>query len=140
MPRRAVAALPQNLMHRLPCKPISSVPKLANWTPFAVVIDSFLVRTANYAIGDRDGSHLMLSDKFKHLAGNVWIGTDVATIHFPVAELCHLCILGRHDAHSDLCCLAQVRAIERNRRDRPPSQSLSRFLPQALEKAIFHHS
>jgi hypothetical protein len=76
---------PQNLMHRLPCKPISSVPKLANRTPFAVVIDSFLVRTANYPIGDRYGSHLMLSDKFNHLAGNVWIGTDVATIHFPVA-------------------------------------------------------
>src|ERR1700724_1820003 len=76
---------PQILMYRLPCKPISSVPKLANRTPFAVVIDSFLVRTANYGIGDRDGSHLMLSNKFKHLAGNVWIGTDVATIHFPVA-------------------------------------------------------
>src|ERR1700732_3351474 len=73
------------LMQPLPCKPISSVPKLANRTPFAVVIDSFLVRTANYAIGDRDGSHLMLINKFKHLAGNVWIGTDVATIHFPVA-------------------------------------------------------
>src|SRR6266849_1016993 len=84
-PSRTVAALPLNLMHPLSCKPITSVPKLANRTPFAVVIDSFLVRTANYAIGDCDGSHLMLSDKFKHLAGNVWIGTDVATIHFPVA-------------------------------------------------------
>ena len=72
-------------MHPLPCKPIASVPKLANRTPLAVVINSFLVRTANYAIGDRDGSHLMLLDKFKNLAGNVWIGTDVATIHFPVA-------------------------------------------------------
>ena len=51
----AVAALRKNLMHRLSCKPISSVPKLANRTPLAVVIDSFLVRTANYAIGDRDG-------------------------------------------------------------------------------------
>src|SRR5258708_40262613 len=58
-------------MHPLSCKPIASVPKLANRTPFAVVVDSFLVRTANYAVGDRDGSHLMLSDKFKNLAGNV---------------------------------------------------------------------
>ena len=72
-------------MHPLPCKSISSVPKLANRTPFAVVIDSFLVRTANYAIGDRDGFHPMLLDEFEHLAGNVWIGADVATIHFPVA-------------------------------------------------------
>src|SRR6202022_1631906 len=69
---------PQILMYRLPCKPISSVPKLANRTPFAVVIDSFLVRTANYAIGDRDGSHLIYSDKLLRIAGNVWSWTDVA--------------------------------------------------------------
>src|SRR5438132_13165018 len=75
----------ENLMHPLSCKSISSVPKLANRTPLAVVIDSFLVRTANYAIGDCDGFHLMLLDEFEHLAGNVWIGADVATIHFPVA-------------------------------------------------------
>jgi hypothetical protein len=72
-------------MYPLPRKSISSVPKLANRTPFALVIDSFLVRTPNYPIGHRDGSHLMLLDKFKHLAGNVWIGADVATIHLPVA-------------------------------------------------------
>jgi hypothetical protein len=59
-------------MHPFSCKPISSVPKLANRTPLAVVIDSFLVRTANYAFGDRDGFHLMLLDKFEHLAANVW--------------------------------------------------------------------
>ncbi len=67
---RAGVALPQNLMYPLSCKPIAPVPKLANRTPLALVIDSFLVRTANYAIGDRDGSHLMLFDKFKYLAGN----------------------------------------------------------------------
>jgi hypothetical protein len=33
---------------------------LANRTPLALLIDSLLVRTANYAIGDRDGSHPML--------------------------------------------------------------------------------
>ena len=75
----------KNLMHPVSRKPISSVPKLANRTPLALVIDSLLVRTANYAIGDRDGSHLVPFDKFKYLAGNVWIGADVATIHFPVA-------------------------------------------------------
>jgi hypothetical protein len=71
----------KKLMHPLSCKPIAPVPKLANRTPLALVIDSFLVRTANYAIGDRDGSHLMLFDKFKYLAGNAWIGADVTTIH-----------------------------------------------------------
>ena len=72
-------------MHPLSCKPIASVPKLANRTPLALVIDSLLVRTANYAIADRDGSHLMLFDKFKNLAGNAGIATDVATIHYPGA-------------------------------------------------------
>jgi hypothetical protein len=38
------------LMYPLSRKAISSVPKLAYWTPFAFVIDSFLVRTPNYAI------------------------------------------------------------------------------------------
>jgi hypothetical protein len=41
---------PKKLMYPLPRKAISSVPKLAHWTPFALVIDSFLVRTPNYAI------------------------------------------------------------------------------------------
>jgi hypothetical protein len=66
-------ALPQNLMHPLSCKPIAPVPKFANRTPLALVIDSLLVRTANYAVGDRDGSRPMLFDKFKNLAGDAGI-------------------------------------------------------------------
>ena len=38
------------LMYPLPRKAISPVPKLAHWAPFAFVIDSFLVRTSNYAV------------------------------------------------------------------------------------------
>src|ERR1700730_2474756 len=34
----AVVVLPQNLMYPLSCKPIASVPKLANRTPLALVI------------------------------------------------------------------------------------------------------
>src|SRR5262249_15635596 len=79
--QRAGVAPPQNLMRPLSCKPIAPVPKLANRTPLALVINSFLVRTANYAIGHRDRSHLMLVDKFKYLAGNACIGADVTTIH-----------------------------------------------------------
>src|SRR5262249_28362821 len=59
--------------------------------------------------------------------------------HFPVAQLFHLCILGWHDANSDLRRLAEVRAIECNRRNRPTPQSLPGFLAQALEESIFHH-
>jgi hypothetical protein len=45
---------PPKLMDRLPYKPISSVPKLANRTPFAFVVDSLLVRAADYSVGHRD--------------------------------------------------------------------------------------
>jgi len=81
----------------------------------------------------------MLLDKFKYLAGNAKIGADVATIYFPVAQLFHRCILGQHDANSDLCRLAQVRTVEGDRRNWPSPQSLPGFLAQALEKPIFQH-
>src|ERR1039458_5389445 len=81
----------------------------------------------------------MRLDKFKYLAGNAGVGADVATIHFPVAQLFHRCILGWHDANSDLCRSAQVRTIEGNRRNWPSPQSLPGFLAQALEKPIFQH-
>ena len=66
------------------------------------------------------------------------IGTDLAIIHFPVAQLFHLCILGWHDANSDLRRSAEVRTIECNRRNRPTPQSLPGFLAQAPEESIFH--
>jgi hypothetical protein len=50
------------------------------------------------------------------------------------------------DVHSQMArcqqrplSLAQVRAIEGNRRNRPSPQSLSGFLSQAVQKPIFHH-
>src|SRR5215470_1328020 len=67
------------------------------------------------------------------------VSTDLASIHFPVAQLFHLCILGWHDADSDLGRLAEVRTIECNRRNRPTPQSLPGFLAQALEESIFDH-
>jgi hypothetical protein len=81
----------------------------------------------------------MLLDKVQHLLGDTGVGTDVAAIHLPVAQLFHLCILGWHDANGDLRRLAEVRTIECNRRHRPTSQSLPGFLAQALEEPIFHH-
>src|SRR6266446_6566958 len=81
----------------------------------------------------------MLLDKFQYLPGNAWVGTDVTIIHFPVAQLFHLCMLGWHDANSDLRRLAQVRTVERNRRNRPTPQSLPSFLAQALNEPILHH-
>jgi Putative inner membrane protein (DUF1819) len=44
----------QKSMDPMSRKAISSVPKLANRAPFAFVVDPFLVRTADYALGHRD--------------------------------------------------------------------------------------
>src|SRR4029450_2242883 len=81
----------------------------------------------------------MLRDKYQYLLGDTGVGTDVTAIHLPVAQLFHLCILGWHDANSDLRRLAEVRTIECNRRNRPTPQSLPGFLAQGLEESIFHH-
>ncbi len=81
----------------------------------------------------------MFLDKFEYLTGNAGVGADIATFHFPVAQLFHRCILGWDDANSDLCRLAQVRTVEGDRRNWPSPQSLPGFLTQALEKPIFQH-
>ena len=81
----------------------------------------------------------MLLDKFQYLPGDAGVATNITTINFPVTQLFHLCILGWHDAYGDLRRLAQSRAVERNCRNRPTSQSLSRFLAQALDESIFYH-
>ena len=49
-----VGASSENLIDRLPRKAITSVPKLASWTPFAFVVDSFLMRAADYGVRHRD--------------------------------------------------------------------------------------
>src|SRR6476646_8066358 len=82
----------------------------------------------------------MLLDKFQYLLGDTGVGTDIAPIHLPVAQLFHICILGWHDANGDLRRLAEVRTIECNRRNRPTPQSLPGFLAQALEEPIFRHN
>src|SRR4029077_15720109 len=81
----------------------------------------------------------MLLDKFQYLLGDPGVGTDVAAIHLPVAQLFHLCILGWHDANGNLRRLAEIRTIECNGRHRPPPHSLPGLLSQALEEPIFHH-
>jgi hypothetical protein len=41
-------------MDPLPSKAISSVPELANRTPFAFIVDSLLVRATDYSVDHRD--------------------------------------------------------------------------------------
>src|SRR6516162_7587028 len=126
-------------MDLLTGKTIASVPKLANWTPFAFVVDSFLVRAANYRIGHRDRWHSMILHIFQYLSGDCGVSANVAAIRLPVTQLFHLCIVRWHDANNDLRRLAPVWTVERNRRNWPTPQALPGSLAQALEEPIFGH-
>src|SRR5258707_1106249 len=81
----------------------------------------------------------MLLYKFQYLSRDACVTTDITMVHFPIAHVCHLGVLERHDANSDLRGLAQVRTVERNRRRWPAPHAFAGFLSQALEEAIFHH-
>src|SRR6266852_3574731 len=104
------------------------MPKLAHRTPFTLVVDSFLMRAADYSVGHHHRQHAMLLHKFQNLLGDTWVGADIAMIYFPVAQFSYFPILGRHDADHDLCGLAQVGPIERNGRSWPTAQSFSGLL------------
>src|SRR5262245_5709146 len=82
----------------------------------------------------------MLLDKFQYLSGDTRLRADITMFNFPVAQLCHVCIVGWDDANSDLRRLAEVWSIERNRRNRPTPQPLAGFLAQTFEGPIFHHN
>ena len=55
------------LIESLSRKAISTVPELANRTPFALVVDTFLMRTADYCVSHRNREHSVLLDKFQYL-------------------------------------------------------------------------
>src|SRR6516225_6442579 len=80
----------------------------------------------------------MLLYKLEYLPSDIGIGTNVTTIHFPIAQLLHLRILGWHDTDCYLCRLAQVRPVEGNRGNGPTPQSLAGLLVQALKGSISH--
>src|SRR6476659_1217756 len=126
-------------MDPLPSKAISSMPELASRTPFAFVVDSLLVRATDYCVGHRDRQNSMLLHKFQYLPGDYGVGANVPAVHFPVAQLFHLCILGWHDADCDLGCLAQIWTVERDSSHWPTPHSLPGFLAQALKESILHH-
>src|SRR5258707_67630 len=120
-------------MNPLSREAIATAPEFTNRTPFALVVDALLVRATDDAIRHRNGQHAVLFHEFQNLPRYAGVAADVAMVDFPVAHLRHLRVLERHDSHSDLRRLAQVRTVERNRRHRPPSHALSGFLAQTLE-------
>src|SRR5271169_568111 len=80
----------------------------------------------------------MLLHKFQYLPGDYGVGANVPAVHFPVAQLFHLCILGWHDADCDLGCLAQIGTVECDSGHSPTPHSLPGFLAQALKESILH--
>ena len=79
-------------MKHLPRKAITSTPELANRAPFPVVIDAFLVGTANYTIGHYDRECAMFLDKFHKFLTNADVLSNITTKHMPVADLFRPCI------------------------------------------------
>jgi hypothetical protein len=43
-------------VNHFPGKTISTAPEISNWTPFAFVVDSFLVRATDNAVGHHHGT------------------------------------------------------------------------------------
>ena len=79
-------------MKHLPRKAIASTPELANRAPFAVVIDSLLVRAANYTMGRHDRERTTFLDKFHYFLANADVFSNITIKHMPVAYLFRLCI------------------------------------------------
>src|ERR1700731_1268331 len=117
-------------MKHLPRKAIASTPEFANRAPFPLVIDSFLVRAANYTIGHYDRARTMLLDEFQNFLGNADVFSDITTKHMPIAYLFRLCIFRGYDTDSGLRRLAEIRTIERNRRKTPSPRPFLGFLAQ----------
>src|SRR6266850_2230274 len=119
-------------MKHLPRKAIASTPELANRAPFPVVIDSFLVGTANYTFGHYDGQRTMFLDEFHNFLGDAAVFSNITTKHMPIAHLFRLCIFRGYDTDSGLRRLAEIRIIERNRRKWPSPGPFLGFLAQTL--------
>ena len=123
-------------MDHLPRKAIAATPELADRTPFAFVVDSFLVRTAQYAVCHYDRARAMFSDEFQDLLGNTDVFPDITRAHMPIAHLPRLRAFRWHNTDSNFRCLVEVRTVECDRRNRPTSHTPLGFLTQPLEKSV----
>jgi hypothetical protein len=123
---------PVNSIEKLPRKAVASTSELANRAPFPMVINSFLVGAADYAVGHCDRERTMLLDEFDDLLGDADVFPDIARKHMPGAYFSRLFIFRWYDTDSGLRRLAEVRTIERNRRKGPSPQPLLRFLAKTL--------
>src|SRR5215831_8903729 len=103
-------------MNPLSREAIATAPEFTNRTPFALVVDAFLVRATDDAIRHRNGQHTMPVHEFQNLSRYAGVGADVTMIDFPVMHLCDLCVFERYNPDSDLGCLVQILSVERSRR------------------------
>jgi hypothetical protein len=88
----SVAGVGKNLVEPIPRKAISSMPKPANWTPFALVVDYSLVRATDYGLSHRADSTRCFS-----------LNSNISRA---VRRIFHLCILEWHDGNGDVAWLS----------------------------------
>jgi hypothetical protein len=74
-------------MNPLSREAIATAPELTKRTPFAVVVDAFLVRATDDAIRHRNGQHSMPVHEFQNLSRYAGVGADVTMIDFPVSAI-----------------------------------------------------
>src|SRR5262245_34403052 len=85
-----------------PREAVASFPELADRAPLTLVVDAFLMRAADDAVGHGDGQHAVTRHELQHLLGNAGVVAHVAGVELPVAHLADFRVLGRNDADDDL--------------------------------------
>ena len=127
-------------MHALPREAVASFPELADRAPLTLVLDAFLMRAADDAVGHGDRQHAVTCHELQHLLGNAGVVAHVAGVELPVADLADFRVLGRNDADDDLAGPVRVGAIEGDRRCRSTAHPFLSFLAQAFEEAVLHRA
>jgi hypothetical protein len=125
-------------VHALTREAVASLPELADGAPRTLIVDAFLMRAADDAVGHGDGPHAVLRYEIQHFLGDAGVVAHVAGVEFPVAHLADLLVLGRNNTDNDLAGAGRIRAVEGDGRCRPPAHALLGFLAQAFEEAIRH--
>jgi hypothetical protein len=93
-------------------------PKRALRTDLAVgIVDSFLVRTADDAVGHDDGLGTVLADEAKNRFSDGWVSSHIEIVGEPTFERVGFGVLRGNDADGDLAREFIAWAVERDRGD-----------------------
>src|ERR1700730_323886 len=93
---------PVALMNEFPSKSITPVPERAKRAPLALVVDAFLVRTADDAVGNRDRTRTVCLDELDDFRCDNWVRTHVTRFKGPRAHFLGRGAFMRYHANGDL--------------------------------------